>query len=263
LPLITSPHNDRVKLVRSLQTSGRARRQERKLVLEGVRLVADALAAGAVPDFALVTPDLAEAAVTTALAAAGAPIFEVSPEMLAHAADTQTPQGIIAVLPLPEAAPPDHVTLLLILDAIADPGNLGTILRTAAAAGADVVALAPNSVDPFNPKVLRGAMGAHFRLPIVRWSWREIADRCRDLPVFLADAEAAQHYNAVDWRAPLALIIGGEAHGAASEAHQLATTRIAIPMANQVESLNAAIATGVLLFEIRRQRRQGQQDSKA
>jgi TrmH family RNA methyltransferase len=145
----------------------------------------------------------------------------------------------------------------LILDGIADPGNLGTILRTAAAASVGLVVLAPHCVDPFNPKALRSAMGAHFRIPIARQSWDEIAGAVSGLSLYLADSGGTLPYYNVDWRGPSALIVGGEAHGADPHARQLAGATVAIPMGSAVESLNAASAAAVILFEIRRQRTAG------
>src|SRR5262249_25572280 len=156
-----------------LQTSGKARRKAGQIALEGVRLIGDALDAGFNPDFILYRPD-ADTALIRRLQTSGVECYEVTPEILVHAANTQTPQGMIAVLPLPELPIPESITFALILDAVADPGNLGAILRSAAAATANLVILAPNCVDPFNPKVLRSAMGAHFRVPLVRQNWAEI-----------------------------------------------------------------------------------------
>jgi TrmH family RNA methyltransferase len=176
---------------------------------------------------------------------------------MAHVADTQSPQGIVAVVPMPEHPLPAGVDLVLILDGIADPGNLGTILRTAAAASVGLVVLAPRCVDPFNPKVLRSGMGAHFRIPIARQSWEEIAGTVDGLAMYLADSGGALPYYGVDWRSPSALIIGGEAHGADPHGRQLAGTTVAIPMGSAVESLNAASAAAAILFEVRRQRTAG------
>jgi TrmH family RNA methyltransferase len=116
------------------------------------------------------------------------------------------------------------------------------------------VILAPKTVDPYNPKVVRGAMGAHFRLPIVALSWPEIAEALAGVHVLLADVRAERAYYEVDWARPSALIIGGEAHGASREARELAAAAIAIPMSGEAESLNAAMAASVILFEAARQR---------
>jgi TrmH family RNA methyltransferase len=142
---------------------------------------------------------------------------------------------------------------VLILDAVRDPGNLGTILRAGAAAGVQAVLLSPTCVDAYNPKALRSGMGAHFRVPIVEMDWDKIGAYCRALAVYLADAEGDLSHDAVDWSAAWALIIGSEAHGAGSEAERLAQQRVYIPMAAATESLNAAIAAAVILFEAARQ----------
>ncbi|MBC7225129.1 MAG: RNA methyltransferase, partial [Anaerolineae bacterium] len=115
--------------------------------------------------------------------------------------------------------------------------------------------LPPGTVDPTNPKVVRAAMGAHFRLPLrPRAAWDAIAERLSGRPTWLAAPQGGTPYDQVDWKAPSALIIGGEAEGASPEAEALATGRVHIPMAQGVESLNAAVAAAVLLFEARRQR---------
>ncbi|MEP7289596.1 MAG: RNA methyltransferase [Chloroflexota bacterium] len=258
--MITSLQNERVKLIRALQSSGKSRRKENRVALEGVRLVADALAVGSVPDFVLYTADAIAgdqpgSRLFADLQQRGVTCLEASGEVFAHAAETQSPQGIIAVVPLPELPIPTKITLALILDGIADPGNLGTILRTAAAAGADLVILAPHCVDAFNAKVLRSGMGAHFRIPVVRRSWPDIArDYGETLAIYLADAHGETRYDNVDWKIPSAVIIGSEAHGADQQALQVIKGGISIPMANAAESLNAAAATSAILFEIQRQR---------
>jgi len=118
-----------------------------------------------------------------------------------------------------------------------------------------VVVLAPRCVDPFNPKVLRSGMGAHFRIPMVRRSWAEIASDYAELPLYLADAGGVMPYYRVDWTQPSALIVGGEAQGASAEGRALAAKRVRIPMQRDSESLNAAVAGSVILFEAAHQRR--------
>jgi TrmH family RNA methyltransferase len=145
---------------------------------------------------------------------------------------------------------------VLILDQIRDPGNLGSILRTAAAAGVQLVYLPPDSVDPYSPKVLRAGMGAHFRLPIRNASWEEIL-RCRadnHLRLFLASSDEGFSYQDVDFKPPLALIVGGEARGASSTAEEQADQKVHIPMPGGAESLNAGAAAAILVFEVARQR---------
>jgi TrmH family RNA methyltransferase len=257
--IITSPHNERVKLVRALQSQAKTRRNENKIVLEGVRLIEDALKGGTFPHFVLYASAALETGRTTAtliesLQSQKIDCLETDDALLLSISETQTPQGLIAVFPMPKLAVPATTNLVLILDGIADPGNLGTILRTAAAVPTDIVILGPGTVDAFNPKVLRGGMGAHFRLPIRKLDWKEIAELYGQLPIYLADAKATTVYTKVDWTHPCAVLIGGEAHGAQGMPHGLATQGIQIPMSAETESLNAAIAAAVILFEVRRVR---------
>lgn len=257
--IITSLHNDKLKHIRALQSAGKIRRAEKQIVLDGVRLIADALDSGLQPAFALyseeaTTVDKPAAQLLERLQAQGVDCTELSPELMAQISETQTPQGILAVVPIPDLVPPKSLTLLLILDGIADPGNMGTILRTAAASGVEGVLLAPGCVDAYNAKVLRGGMGAHFRVAIRKLGWSDILEKYGALPMYLADAHAETAYTSVDWKQPAALIIGGEAYGANEQAQHAAAQQIAIPMSNAAELLNAAVAASVILFEARRQR---------
>jgi TrmH family RNA methyltransferase len=254
--VITSVSNPKIKWVRQLQTRRAAREAEKLFVIEGVRLAEEAAQAGAVPGLVLYTPDLdpRAQAVLAALAAAGAPILEVAPHVMAAASDTQTPPGLLAVLPMPALPLPSPLTLALVLDALADPGNFGTILRTASAAAVQAVFLAPGTVDPFNPKVVRAAMGAHFHLPLIAAEWSALSQHLAGLDLYLAEAGHGQPYTAVDWRRPAALIIGSEAAGPSAAARALSPRPVTIPMPGRAESLNAAIAAAVILFESARQR---------
>jgi RNA methyltransferase, TrmH family len=247
--MITSPHNPRVKLVRALQDRARTRRKEGKIVLEGARLIQDALAQGHAAEFLFYTPD------SEALLPPGTPHSEaVSPEIMRYMSDTQQPQGLLGVFPLPALALPQPAQHVLILDGIRDPGNLGTILRAAAASGAQAMLLSPDCVDAYNPKVLRAGMGAHFRIALATLDWPDMAAYFAPLHVYLADSTGELRYDQVDWREDWALIVGSEAHGAGSQATQLAQTRITIPMHASTESINAAMAASVILFEAQRQR---------
>jgi TrmH family RNA methyltransferase len=255
--VITSPQNDRVKLAYALQTQVKVRRKEGKMALEGLRLVRDALERGLTPDFILYDPDAINIDDVEALVGArhALPLQTVTTDLIRHVSSTEEPQGIVGVFPIAAPALPETPERVLILDNLRDPGNMGTILRTAAAAGVEVALLSPGCVDAYNPKVLRGGMGAHFRLPILEASWTDIAVFCRDLTVYLADMQGDVAYDAADWRSSWALIIGSEAHGESDAAAQLAHRRVYIPMASETESLNAGVAAGVILFEAARQRK--------
>ena len=256
--MIISVANEKVKYVRSLYRR-RVRYRERHFVIEGVRLVEEAFRAGIVPALLFYsegvdsTPGGRELLVE--MQKVEAPAFAVSEKVMKALADTVSPQGVLAVVPFVELDPPPSLSLALVVDRLRDPGNLGSILRSANAAGVEQVILAPKTVDPYNPKVVRGAMGAHFRLPIVALNWPEIAEALAGVQVLLADVRAEQAYYEVDWTRPSALVIGGEAHGASQEARELAVATITIPMLGGAESLNAAMAASVILFEAARQRR--------
>lgn len=257
--MITSLRNNKVRYVQELQKRRTSRQRANRYVFEGLRLVEEVAHANAAPEFVLYTHGAAGAERGSSLLATfhrmSVPCFAVTDAVMHACSDTETPQGILAVVPVPSVPPPRDPTLTLIADGVRDPGNLGTMLRTGLAAGIDQIVLLPGTVDPGNPKVIRSAMGAHLRLPIVNLEWGDIGDFISDARVWLASADGETSYTSVDWREPAALIIGGEAEGAGRPARMLAHGQVSIPMAEGVESLNTAIAAAVLLFEIRRQRR--------
>lgn len=256
--MITSTANDKVKYVQSLSRR-RVRYREGHFVIEGLRLVDEARRAGVRPallfhtDGVTATPQGCQ--LVEAMRDIAAQTFDVSQGVMKALSSTVTPQGILAVVAMPELSPSADPWLVLVVDGLRDPGNLGAILRSAEAAGVGQVLLSPGTVDVYNPKVIRGAMGAHFRLPIhADVSWSEVIEAVGRRPVWLADAHGEHVYHEVDWIPPSALIVGGEARGASTQARALATSRVAIPMQGGAESLNAAVAAGVILFEATRQR---------
>ena len=260
--MITSRSNPQVKYVRRLQDDRRYRHAERAFVVEGTRWMREVAAAGIRPRTLFATTAWLESNEGRGLAAAlgappGGPV-EVAGEIMAAMSDTETAPGVLAVLPMEPRPWPDSPSLVVILDAVGNPGNLGTILRAASAAGADGVLLGPGCVDPYNPKVVRGSMGAILRLPVRAATWTEIGDEivrpAAGLDVWLAVARGGVAYTDVDWRRPSAILIGGEPRGAGEAAERLATGRVTIPMAGETESLNAALAAGILLFEAARRR---------
>lgn len=257
--MITSTSNDKVKYVRKLQSQKSVRHNDRRYVMEGVRLVEEVIRASIVPTFVFYTESLVSQgrgkALLATLSALDAPCHLVSESVMDSCSDTVTPQGILVVLPFPEPVSPVPLTFGLVADRLRDPGNLGTLLRTALAAGVEQVFLAPGTVDFSNPKVVRSAMGAHLHLPMADADWRAIAQRVAGCDVWLAAAGGRMCYTRVDWTRPAALIIGSEAHGAGEEARALAHGRVSIPIKPVVESLNAAVAAAVILFEAVRQRR--------
>jgi TrmH family RNA methyltransferase len=256
--MISSASNEKIKLVRALQAQRRAREKEQLFVLEGVRLVEEALHAQAAVRLVLHTDslDARGRAVVNQLARQGAAVEAVTPEVMAAASADQTPPGLLAVAPFAARAcpPPGELTFALVLDRIGDPGNLGAMLRTADAAGVQAVFLAPGTVDAYNPKVVRAAMGAHFHLPVISATWAELGEKLAGIGVWLAEAREGTPYPKVNWRAPSALLIGSEAEGPSPDALQFTDRRVCIPMPGRAESLNAAVAAGILMFEAARQR---------
>ncbi|HEY0604653.1 MAG TPA: RNA methyltransferase [Herpetosiphonaceae bacterium] len=259
--MITSTKNPQIKHLRSLLTNRKDRRSERLFVIEGVRLVEEALQAQA--EIAIVVYNRDQLATTergTALIEqlSHSQAYEVSPEVLQAVSDTVTPQGVVAAVRWPELESPMY-GVVLVLDALQDPGNVGTLLRSAVATGIGQVICTAGTADVYSPKVARAAMGAHFRLPIaqdVSWDDAPLMLSTTD-NVYAAVAEASMPYYAADWRQPSALIVGNEANGVSAAGLEIATKQIAIPMAPGVESLNAAVAGSVILFEMQRQRRLG------
>lgn len=255
--MISSLANTKVKYVRRLQAEKRFRLKENVFVVEGTRWITELIQLARVPDIVFYTDEWLNTADNELILQQLAGTKQVVTEEVMRAmSDTQTPPGILAVLPVHPLPWPEKPSFLLILDQVANPGNLGTMLRTAGAAGVEGVILGPGCVDAYNPKVVRGGMGAHLRLPIQMADWPEIGEMVRGMSVWLAAADGDVAYTAVSWTQPSALIIGGEASGAGSQAHRLATAPIAIPMHAATESLNAAAAAAIILFEAVRQRRE-------
>lgn len=203
-------------------------------------------------------PQLAEA-----LKDKGVPIIEVEERVLRKMSDTENPQGILAVAKQPKwtwddlsgaDSPAGKMSMLLILDGVQDPGNCGTILRTALAAGVTQVCLTEGTVDLYNLKVLRSTMGAIFSLKILTHCQpEEILKVCQNqkMPIFVGDIAGADLYE-THFTQPMALVVGNEGNGPSAAFRGSWVKRITIPMSHQVESLNVAMATGIILYEVRR-----------
>lgn len=276
MALITSTSNPRISRARELQTT-KGRKKHGLFLMEGPHLLEVLFENNVLPTEVYYQPALLErtvegrALLRRLLHTRGLSDnerVEVSERVIESISETHTSQGVVSVLPLSAFAmqktqarrSPGNRPALLILDDLSDPGNMGTILRTALAADVAKVLLTPNCVDCFSPKVVRAATGAHVALPVaVDQSWdaieEHIKQHCKnERRVLLAEAGSSHSYFEEDLRAPFALITGNEAHGQSPEARKRATTTISIPLANNVESLNAAMATGIILYEAVRQR---------
>lgn len=263
--MITSKQNPKIKLARALLGRTKERREAGAFVAEGVRLVEEAAKSNWGIRFVLYDETLNERgrSQVESLRSRGVEVEKVSVSVMNSLSETETPQGILAILQFSQLPITELPNFLLIPDQIRDPGNLGTLLRSAAAAGVQAVLIPPETTDVFAPKVVRAGMGAHFRLPIREMSWEEIGKvvKSKGLKVFLADMDG-QLFWETDLRQPIALVIGGEAEGASDSARKLADGRISIPMAGGVESLNAGAAGSVLMFEVVRQRSGGKNSNQ-
>ena len=253
--MITSNHNSKAKLVRALQGRAAEHREPDAFLAEGIRLVEEAYAANWPFRFVLYDEVLNERGglLIENLKSRGVECAMVSSGIMKSLSDTESPQGVLAVLNKVRIPNPESPNFVLIPDQIRDPGNLGTLLRTAVAAGVQAVWLPPETADAYAAKVVRSGMGAHFRLPIHSLTWDEIKEEVRDLQVYLADMDGQSCWE-MDLRNPLALVVGGEADGACEQARELANGKIGIPMPGPAESLNAGVAGSVLMCEVVRQR---------
>lgn len=265
LPIIASRDNPRIKAVRALHER-RGRAEQGAYLVEGVTLLLDALVSGVRPRLVLLDDarlsEEQRAALTTALAPQARVVQRVTPAVLRSVADTETPQGVVAVVPLPERGAVPRLRprdLVLIADGLHDPGNLGAMLRAAEGAGARCVLTTLGTVDAFGPKVVRAGMGAHFRLGLAtEVAWPQIRAAVGDgLPLLGADRAARRPYDAIDWTQGGGLVIGNEASGLSPAGRAAVDDTISIPLQGRVESLNAALAAAVILFEAARQRRSG------
>ena len=236
--------------------------------MEGPRAVDAALDRGARFEAVYFGPraDTAFPALTARIAAAGVPTSVLKEGVLEKVGTTRTPQPVLAIAPMPEprAAALARDGLVVMGVALSDPGNLGTIVRSAEAAGAAAILLGPGSVDAYNPKVVRASAGAIFGIPVVDavaegWSAVEALDALGELGRHRLGATAGTgtRYTDVDFTRPTAVVVGNEAHGIGPALDAHLDGHVTIPMAGPAESLNVAMAASVLCFESTRQRGSG------
>lgn len=241
----------------------KVREEEGLFVAEGLRVVEDLVASGLPLRFAVVAPTLESSdrgrALASALEARG-PVRRVDERVLARFADTETPQGVLAVAEIPRRSLDDVVLAdsactVLALDGVQDPGNFGTMVRTAEALGAAAVVALPGTVDPWNPKAVRSSAGASFRIPIVQpdvdsfLAWAH----AHRVTVYGADAEG-EPVDSTALAPRAALVVGNEGSGMSQAMLRRVDRRIAIPITGKAESLNAAVAAAILLFLLTRKR---------
>jgi TrmH family RNA methyltransferase len=229
-------------------------------VVEGPRSVGAALDRGATLETVFLGPgaDRAFAPLVSRARAAGVPVEVLKEGVLEKLGSTVTPQPVLATAPIPERVDPLRGDgLVLVGVELSDPGNVGTVLRSAEASGAGAIVLSAGSVDAYNPKVVRASAGAIFGVPVIEgWSAVEALDRLgeKGWQRLAADARAGTPYPAVDFTRPTAVVLGSEAHGLPAGLEDRLDGRVTVPMHGPTESLNVAMAATVLCFESARQR---------
>lgn len=253
---IRSRDNERIKLARRVRDG----REPGLVFVEGLRLSEECLRSGLeiTVAFCRASEEPRLQRLLEALAARGVPCHETAPAVLETLGDTVQGQGIVLLARRPAPALLEQAGLLLGLDRVQDPGNLGTLLRTAEAAGVDGIVLLAGCADVYSPKVLRASMGAALRLPVLTLADADALLNLTDrLQVTLVAAAGSGEcdYDAHDWSAPTLLLLGNEANGVAVDLLARCDRRLRIPLACGVESLNVAAAGAVMLFEAARQRR--------
>jgi len=260
---ITSRDNSLLRQARAVRDG----KVDELIYVEGLRLAGEALRSGLIVEAVIYSDQIARkdsaAKFIEAVSAVAHRTASVSEKLLESISYTKTPQGIVVLAHRPDssvqrfAEAVGPASLLVILHQINNPVNVGAILRTAEAAGVAGVIATKHTTDPFSPKALRGAMGSAFRLPIWRdTEYLEVIEWChnRNIPTLCTDTSGETLYTTIDWTVSAALILGPESTGLHENELALAQKVVAIPMHGAVESLNVAVAAGIVLFEAARQR---------
>lgn len=257
--MISSTSNQQIKTIVQLNKKARARRELRAFVVEGAKMLAET-PRGLLKRVYVSEHFLEKEKNRVLLEESGADYETVSDGVFAHASDTETPQGVLAVVRMPEYAFSDLLrgpqTRLLVLEDIQDPGNLGTMFRTAEGAGMSGIIMSRNTVDLFAPKTVRATMGSIYRVPYyvpddLRGTLRELSQA--GIRIYAAHLGGQCWYDEPDYTRPSAFLIGNEGNGLRGETAACADTYVKIPMEGRLESLNAAMSAGILMYEAYRQ----------
>jgi TrmH family RNA methyltransferase len=246
-----------VALARSL-ANPHGRKKSGLILLEGFRAITGALDAGAVPDSLLGTREAfsgeAGAAITSRLARSGCRILEITPALMEAVSQVESPQGIVMLCPPPRSGLDEilRAEFIVVADRISDPGNLGTIMRSAQAFGVGAMITTKGSVEAGNPKALRASAGSWPGLPVAEGIEAPAAVEAlarAGFRIIVAESKGGENFRSLDWKGRVALVIGSEAHGPDSVFTASASARAFIPVSEKVESLNAATAASVILAE--------------
>ncbi len=255
--MITSTANAQIKNIINLMKKSGERKNRGLFVIEGIRMFQE------LPKERIIKIYASESFAYDNKELMQSYEFEmVADKVFAQMSDTRTPQGIMALVSMKEYSvkelmPDNRVPLIVVLENIQDPGNLGTIMRTAEGAGATGIIMSHNTVDIYNPKTIRSTMGSLFRMPFIYTD--SITDTVCELKkhkitTFAAHLGGTNNYYSENMTVPAAILIGNEGNGLTKELTSQADVLVKIPMEGQLESLNAAISTAILLYETKRQR---------
>ena len=279
MEIISSKDNKKIKYIRSLMEKGSIRKKSKAFVVEGIKLTDEALECGKVVEIVcakslydeIISDDLSGNRLLaendkniTNYVKKESSLLVVSDTVFKSMSETKTPQGILAVVEMPDYGLLDKGFLeqaytkngkikLLVLEDTADPGNLGTIMRTAEAAGVTGVIMGKGTVDIFNPKVVRSTMGSIFRLPFayvedLKETIREL--KKQGISFYATHLKGEKSYKDIKYSDRSAILVGNEARGLSNEVAELADNYVIIPMSGKVESLNAAVAAALMMYEV-------------
>lgn len=260
---ITSVSNPKIRQALDLKEK-RNKHQHIEFLIEGPHLIEMAVGSGCTIKDVFVSSSFLDKKdgqkLLNALSKTIENIFEIPDHLLNKLGDTETPQGIIAVVsykPLSlEALTLQEKSLLVVIDGVQDPGNLGTIIRTSDASAADAVVILPGTCDAFMPKVIRSTAGSIFNIPVVQTTPDVLLDWVlqKNIKLFVASGDAERSVYETDLKVPLAIVFGNEAHGVSKKLKESANTSLRIPIFGKAESLNVAVSAAVFLYEALRQR---------
>lgn len=258
--MINSPNNPKIKHLIQLQSKGKFRKDSRAFIVEGIKMFMELptrlhMQTYISESFAGNCPEEVWEKI------AGKPCECISDKLFGAVSDTQSPQGIMAVAQMPEYTFDELMIIgnpvFMILESLQDPGNLGTIMRTAEGAGVTAVILNHTSVDMYNPKVIRATMGSIFRVPFIYADClAETVKKLKDhhVKLYAAHLDGSRYYFEENYTKACGFMIGNEANGLSDSLTLLADAMVKLPMSGQVDSLNAAVAASILMYEMKKQR---------
>lgn len=250
MDIISSPKNEKIKELVKLQTA-KGRKKAGMYLLEGEHLVEEAIKEKAPIELIVVTSNRLED-YQNLLSQTDEQVLVVSQDVFHKLSMTETTQGILAVVKIIKQESLPYSGRFIVLDAVQDPGNLGTIVRTADAAGFDAVVLGAGTVDLYNDKVIRSMQGSHFHIPVFQADLREYLPALKDKGVEVAVTALhrdSKDYSILQGKSDIAIVVGNEGQGVSSEVIDLADIVVTIPMFGKAESLNVAIASALLMYK--------------